>query len=363
MAGAPTTRPDGTRSAGARNLARRLWPEAEVSGNVVSGTDAFFEAINHPAGDLAQFWTNATAAEWRRQGDMWAGLPPLIATELDRMIQQPDRNGLLARCILVTNLRFYHGAAPDWARARLLRLLDWSVDEAEHVATMWRTFLGHGQYDDSLLRAGLLDFFLDTIGHGVEIDNERTMTDLGRHLATIAVRSDDPPTAWLPRLTTTASPAVRLTWIRFVGRQLRDMAADEADAQWHRWIENHWTDRVASVPRPFTYDEASAIAGWVLGLPSVRSEAIGLVQQVPAGLERDDRVLITLAKMDLHPEASLWARYLVHLLEGMPADEPWAICRHLSQIVPKLREGASDETYRNLVDHGLRMGCESAPDW
>ena len=133
---------------------------------------------------------------------------------------------------------------------------------------MWQAFLGRGHYDDSLLRAGLLDSFLATLEHGPEINKERTMQTLGRHLAAIALRSEEPPTSWLPRLTTSATPEVRLAWTRSVGRQLRDMGEGEAHAQWERWIETYWRGRVASIPRPFTYDEASAIAGWVLGLPT-----------------------------------------------------------------------------------------------
>ena len=349
--------------ANARDLARRLWPQDEVTGNVVSDSDTFFEAINHPAGDLAQFWTKVTAAEWSRQGDMWAGLPPPIETELDRMIDQPGRNGLLARCVLLTSLRFYHGAAPEWARARLLPLLSWASDDKQQVAAMWRTFLSRGQYDDFLLRAGLLDSFLATLEHESDVSDERALKALGRQLATIAVRSDDPPTPWLPQLTTKASPMVRLAWTRSVGRQLRDMEADEAHAQWERWIEPYWRGRVESIPRPFTQDEASAVAGWVLGLPSVRAETVGLVEQAPAGLERDDRILSALADLDLRPDASLWARYLVHLLQGTPADEPWAICHYLADIVPALRVGSSEEVASPVIEQALRLGCSAAPDW
>ncbi|RPF26020.1 uncharacterized protein DUF4020 [Georgenia muralis] len=349
--------------ASARDLARRLWPQDEVTGNVVSDSDTYLEAINHPAGDLAQFWTKVTAAEWSRQGDRWAGLMPLIETELDRMIDQPGRNGLLARCVLIASLRFYHGAAPEWARARLLPLLSWASDDKKQVAAMWRTFLMHGQYDDSLLRAGLLDSFLTTLEHESDVNDERAMEILGRQMAAIAVRSDDPPTPWLPQLTTKASRMVRLAWTRSVGRQLRGIEASEAHAQWERWIERYWRGRVESIPRPFTHDEASAIAGWVLGLPSVRAETIGLVEQAPAGLERDDRILGALTHLDLRPDASLWARYLAHLLQGTPADEPWMICHHLADIVPALHDGGSREVVSPVIEQALRLGCSAAPDW
>lgn len=349
----------------ARHLARKLWPTTETTGKILGGTDTLLEAINHPAGDLAQFWINVAAAEWRRQGEMWAGLPSVIVAELDRMIEQPDHNGELARCILIAHLRFFHGADPAWAGDRLLSLLDWNqVKDVQQVAIMWRTFLGRPQYDDSLLSAGLLDLFLDTTERTADVADDRTMESLGRQLATIAVRSDEPPTAWLPRLSTAAPPVVRLAWIRSVGRQLADMAPEETEALWTRWIRSYWSDRVSSIPRPLTPDEASAIAGWVLGLPAARAEAIGLVERVPTALERDDRILYQVAKMDsLEAEAPLWSRYLVHLLKGTSADGPWSVCHTLSKILPRLREGTSRAMYELLVDEAIGMGCDSAPDW
>lgn len=347
----------------ARDLASRLWPQDEVTGNVVSETDPYSEAINHPAGDLANFWTKVTASEWSRQGDMWAGLPPRIGTELDRMIDHSGRNGLLARCVLITNLRLFHRADPEWARSRLLPLLSWTSNGNEQAAAMWRVFLSHAQYDDALLRAGLLDSFLATLEHGRDVNDERTMKALGRQLATIAMRSDEPPNPWLSQLIIKASPTVRLAWTQSVGRFLRDATSGEAHAHWERWIERYWRKRVASIPRPFTRDEASAIAGWVLGLPTVRDDTVALVESAPAGLERDDRILHAMTELDLRPEAALWTRYLTHLLQETPADEPWAICHYLSEIVPALRDALSEEAVSPVVEQALRLGCSVGPDW
>lgn len=344
-------------------LARRLWPHAEMTGNVVSDSDTFLEALNHPAGDLARFWTKVVAAEWRRQGDKWAGLPPLIREELDRMIGQPGRNGLLARCILVTELRFYHGAHPEWACERLLPLLSWTSGATEQVAAMWRAFLSHGQFDSSLLRAGLLDLFLATLERGQDVDDDRLMESLGRHLAAIALRFDEPPTSWLPQLTVKAPAAVRLAWMRFVGRELRAAEPNEAHAQWERWIEAYWRGRVSSIPRPFSRPEASAAASWVLGLPTVRGEAVNLVEQMPAGLERDGHVLVALGDLDVSTDALVWIRYLTHLLQETTDTEPWAICHYLAEIVPTLRAASSEEAVSPLIEQALRFGCSRAPEW
>ena len=48
----------------AQRLAADLWPTSDVDGAIISGTDIVMEAINHPAGDLAQFWTKVVQWRW-----------------------------------------------------------------------------------------------------------------------------------------------------------------------------------------------------------------------------------------------------------------------------------------------------------
>ena len=59
----------------ARTLAATLWPEQPVQGGVLpGGSDISTEALNHPAGSLAEFWTNATSHDWQQAGDDWTGI-------------------------------------------------------------------------------------------------------------------------------------------------------------------------------------------------------------------------------------------------------------------------------------------------
>src|SRR3712207_7129688 len=52
-----------------RSLAATLWPTETVTGNIIESDDLVLEAINHPAGDLAQFWTKVVQLEWRSNQD------------------------------------------------------------------------------------------------------------------------------------------------------------------------------------------------------------------------------------------------------------------------------------------------------
>ncbi|NLH99399.1 MAG: hypothetical protein GX446_07880 [Chthonomonadales bacterium] len=108
----------------ARQLASDLWPGSEVDGAILSGADMLTEAINHPAGDLAQFWTKVVQWEWTQNEPEWSGIPPGVVTELDRLVSAQDRNGLLAQTFLASQLYFFFGADREWCETRLLPLFD-----------------------------------------------------------------------------------------------------------------------------------------------------------------------------------------------------------------------------------------------
>ena len=144
----------------ARRLASELWPTSIVDGAIVSGADIVMEAINHPAGDLAEFWTKVVQWEWTQNESTWDGLPERVAAELDRMILASDRNGLLARTFFASHLHFFFGADREWCEARLLPLFDWA-NEVE-AAAAWQGFLTWGRWNEGLLQAGLLDGYMAT---------------------------------------------------------------------------------------------------------------------------------------------------------------------------------------------------------
>lgn len=353
----------------ARRFATDLWPSTEVAGNVVDSEDHYFEAINHPAGDLAQFWINVVAHEWRTHTDTWSGMPDDLRAELDRMVHDQSRNGLLARVLLSTRLRFFSGADAAWAKSRLMPLFAWDGETAEPLEArgIWRSFVQYGQYDDQILADGLLEAMLATMRRANDLDDDDSVAQLGRQLATVALKSSLDPRGWLSTLTTDAPSVLQLAWIRSVGRQLLEMDPQDASAQWTRWIREYWTGRIDSLPRPLTKDEASAMALWVLGLPNDRMAAVELVERTNAGLVKDDRVLMHLTgpsgeNEDLTHDPATWGRYLIHLLRGT-TDPPWALDHYLREIVGALRSAAPAPLLDDLIEEAMRLGCSDAADW
>ncbi|MCZ2849811.1 DUF4020 domain-containing protein [Modestobacter sp. VKM Ac-2978] len=345
----------------ARELAASLWPTETVIGNIVESDDLILEAMNHPAGDLAQFWTKVVQLEWRSAPDDWSGLPADLIGHLDLMVEAQGRNGLLARTILGSNLRFYFAADPQWTRIRLLPLFDWDTHPTDAPA-VWQGFLAQGRPDDGLLEAGLLNLYLQSCRHTDELGRERSRTQLADHLALVAMFTSTAPGSWLPALIATAPVELREAWASRVAARLSDLDSEETDQQWTRWLREYWTGRVESIPLPLTVEEASEMAQWVLALPKQRVEAVDLVKRSGARFTQANFLLHRLADEDLAADAATWTDFVTHLLRGTPQPS-WDINYYLPKIANALKQAEPPQDFSALIEEAMRLGCTDAPDW
>lgn len=344
----------------ARETARNLWPTETVKGAISAGDDLVMEAINHPAGDLAEFWTKAVQWDWAQAEDTWNGLPGELTADLDKMITSEDRNGLLASTFLGSQLHFYFAADPTWATTRLLPLFNWNGNR-EIARGAWQGFLTWGRPNDGLLSAGLLDAYLETCNHEDTL-GQQLKHELSTHLALIALRGSIDPLTWLPRFVIGAPEETRVSWTRQVGHFLEDLGTEEANAQWERWIKTYWSGRVESTPLPLTRAEASAMARWLIGLPTARGEAVALLIQTPAGLPENSGFLHRVHGLDLTSDATNWTTALAHLLKGTTGPS-WDVRYYLKDIVAQLRAADSAPDLSQLIDEALRLGATEAADW
>lgn len=344
----------------ARELASALWPAAPVEGAIVSGTELVMEAINHPAGDLAQFWTKVVQWEWSTHESTWDGIPQEVTAELDRLVTAPDRNGLLAKAYLGSQLHFFFGADREWCETSLLPLFDWTGNE-EWAAAAWQGFLTWGRWNDGLLQAGLLDFYIATTRHTDALPDD-LRRQLAGHLASLAMYAIPDPETWLTRFIADAPEEFRVEWAQQVTFALTDLEKLAATKQWNRWIAAYWAGRNSSVPLPFTPAEASATADWVLELPEARTRAIDLVLGSPASLDARRGFLYRLSELDLAAEADDWARLLTHLLRNTSGQQG-ELGHYLQGLVLKLRQGIPQPDLSALIDEAMRLGVTNAADW
>ncbi|MGI5521836.1 SIR2 family protein [Micromonospora sp. CA-259024] len=343
---------------GARDLAVKVWAALESKPTRdPAGDDYLTAAINHPAGWLAQFWLDALAADWRAATDSWTGLPAPMRLRLEELIASDDDRAAMAQVILASRLHFLHGADQEWADRTILPLLDWG-DEAR-ARRAWDGFLSWGRWNDRLLEAGLLDFYLATAGRIGQF-REDIGHQIPEQLAAVAVFSDTAPTAdgWARTFTRTTDTKTRVEWLRRVGWLLAELDADAVEHQWSRWMRPYWEDRLKSTPIELTVDEASAMATWAVYLTKSVGDGVALAQQHSAHLDRHSRFLDDLAER-ISQAPTDFAELLVHLLRG--TQPPFYDGYQLSAMVRSLRSAAVD--VNPIIEQAVRLGCSDAPGW
>lgn len=340
----------------ARHLAVQTWVLSHGTASTITTEDWLLRAINHPAGQLAQFWVHAVAGDWTAAGDDWHGIPPEARTQLEMMLASNDDRGQMTEVIFASQLHFFHSADPEWAQNHILPLLDWATPDRAQRA--WEGYLAYGRFNDKILAAGLLNHYIQAATHADELP-ENLRQPLYGHLADIALRSniDLAANGWLRNLTSTSSEEVRTGWMNQIGWRLRTISAQAVEQQWNRWIHTYWQDRLASRPIQLTTQEASAMAAWVIYLTSSLNEGIDLATAHAAGIPRHSHLLRDLTDERISQQPPATARLLAHLLRG--TEEPFYDCPEIQRIIRALADNAEPADITSIREQALRLGCES----
>ena len=90
-------------------------------------SDVFTQAINAPAGRLAEVLINKVTSEHPDLSDELRG-------RFDRLISAPGMAGRLARVRLAADVSFLFDRAPKWTTSKLIPLFNWASPDA---ADMW----------------------------------------------------------------------------------------------------------------------------------------------------------------------------------------------------------------------------------
>jgi hypothetical protein len=143
----------------ARLLADKVWTMIGGTSSDPGTGDWPMRALNHPAGQLAQFWVRAAAADWQEAGDSWPGLPQAIREQLEIMLAGDDDRVAMAQVIFASKVHFFYSADRDWCLRHVLPLLDWT--DPTRARRAWEGFLTWGQFDNQLLQTGLLTQYIE----------------------------------------------------------------------------------------------------------------------------------------------------------------------------------------------------------
>ncbi|WP_155768406.1 SIR2 family protein [Mycobacterium colombiense] len=293
-----------------QQLAEKCWSVIEATSVEPESEDWMFTAVNDPAGRLATFWIRIfeNQTETASAGD---GLPPNLAAQFGTMLWAGDSRSAAVQVIFGRVIDTLHRLDPNWCAQHVLPLFSWNLPNRANRA--WTGLLSGGTVTDRLLNAGMLDLILTTAGHYRDLQ-KRYWDSLFGLCAGIALRSDIDPGVWVSRFVRICDLDARVLWMNRISSELAAMPADEVEQQWNRWIKKFWSNRLVSVPRRMSVDEASAIAGWVVYLTDSASEGVELALQHPAGFSEPTLFAHRLSEEQIRRAPNDFARLVSHLL-------------------------------------------------
>jgi SIR2-like protein/uncharacterized protein DUF4020 len=338
----------------ARRLAASVWTAIPVRPAAGDAKEWLGRAINHPAGQLAQFWVKAIEADWRAAGDTWPGLSETTRQQLEAMLAGQDDRVAMSEVIFASQLYFFHSTDRTWCLDNVLPLLDWQ--NPVRARRTWDGFLTWGRWNDQLLSASLLSQYLETAKHVAEF-REELRRQLCLHLATIALHSElnSPADGWIKTFTATVSVNVRTDWMNQVCWRLRELPAEAIEHQWQRWMRRYWAGRLASIPSQLSDQEASAMAAWVIYLTDSVEDGVTLATEHSASLADHSQVLQDLTEERIIRAPDSIARLLTHLLQG--TQQPFYECHSLHQIAEILRRQPTHVDVSGITEQAFRLGC------
>ena len=361
------------------DLLPRLWQAGcgnwrEGDGLELDRWDWATEALNHWAGIAARIAVHAADCEWASSEPPASEMSDRARAVLEQMIGGDRYPHHLAQTVLATFVCLLHHADREWSFSHVLPLFD--PGEAERARRCWNAYLSAGRFDQELLDDRMLDRYSAMCSRtDVLADGDRHR--FAQHCAELAVLVRlNPDERRISRLIADSDLGPRLEWIGQVVHQLKGLPPQDADAQWDRWMRDHWEDRLRGSQKVLEEQEATAMANWLPCLDSCFPEAVGLACKRKAPLT--DANLLMAAHLSgegakagqkdagrhlqTHPQqvAALIAHMMksTHQLPGM-ADS--SVGSDLAELVAQLQGAVGGELAEELAEQSIRLDLQSHP--
>jgi hypothetical protein len=313
------------------------------------------EAINRPAGAVAEFWVQALSKRTRAAGDDWNGLPDSYKQRLEPILTDKCYSAQLARVIFGSRLQFFYALDPGWTKKHIVPLFNWKNDEltAEQV---WHGFIFWGA-----IPPPLHDDFRELLAQTVrflETDQEEQMVSLFKFVLGLAWSHETDPKwrGWFYDIVASATEKECVA----IGSQIHIELGAMPDATkiefWTNWLRQYWIDRNQGTPVALSETEADQFIEWLPRLEPVFTDAVEQAVNTEGFVLYHCRVYYNLTKSELpktHPVDV--NRLLVYLLTK--TSEDFLHCDYVNQIYNTLSETLSEADLKLLHNELIRLGC------
>jgi Domain of unknown function (DUF4020) len=345
----------------AKNIADHLWVYVEKveSAELTDQRNWLLTAINHPAGQLFEFYINSLS-RLERAKLLTDHLRDSYKRAFSTAITEVSLAAQLARVLLASQVYFLFNFDPEWTEQNVLPLLDAQLDK-ERAKQCWHGYLYWGRWNDSMLAKMMHSY--ESMFSLIENEDDEMQIAFCRHLANIAVYSSFNPLehGWLFRFLSKVKPKTRALWAGGMRPLIGGLDNDAKANLWQRWLKTYWQERLEGRPLPLSAEETAEMIEWAPELAPVFPEAVGLICKSPYPDFDRSMAYYGLSKSELlkeYPDA--FAELLYFLAAGennrpvYDLDQLYETVAELVDLIPKHRR------LRPLCDELARLGVQDA---
>ena len=339
----------------ARSMRARLEPRKPYE----TENDWVFQAMNHLAGRLAEYWLQSLSVSRRQRDPLPSTLEDEYQTALSAIVDDTDVTGRMGKAILCSRLSFLLGADHGWTVESLLPLFD-DFEREEDCQAAWHGFLRGGTLNPEICEL-MYEKFLGILPwlESLLVDHRRRREFIDRFAAMAVYFVDDPFQEWIPAFFRNAGSASdREGFARSVGVLLRNMDDARQRSVWDRMLRQYWEERLMGVPPPAPdAEEIGVMLDWVASFDSVFPEAVGLATKTRAhGL--DKHLLVhRIARGEFtnrYPVAT--ARLVIHLGSLTDEMQSWMWHNYREFLYKLLAQDLPDDVEEGLREMMAKMG-------
>ena len=227
--------------------------------------------------------------------------------------------GKFGRAVLAGNFQYFLSVDEDWTISNLLPLFDTDHDDFQCV---WDGFLTWGRLYPAIaerlreksiaaipritkefseqMRTRFVEFYVVALGWLISSANDDWITEFFKH----------------------ADAEMKRQFAFQIGHRLRNLDEPGQQEWWRVWLNDYWSNRLQGVPCPLDDAEIAEMLAWVMHLPAVFPEAVGVAMRIRKASLNHSYILHGLDDSELierYPDDL--AKLLVHL--GKHDTNPW----------------------------------------
>ncbi|MYK33760.1 MAG: DUF4020 domain-containing protein [Chloroflexi bacterium] len=331
---------------------------------ILSEADWLQQAINHPAGALAEYWLHSLTIHRKQYPDR-AALNEEYLSALSKIVEDETLVGHLGKAILGRNVHFLLDTDSEWTKKYFLPIFN-DYTKKEACRAVWAGFM-YGRPLTPAVADLMKEYFLEALPYFEELFPEEALRSgfISRYVAMLIYFVEDPFTEWVPRFFQYAdSTQHRRHFVDSIGMVLRNTGEAPLSEFWNTFVKPFWQGRLRSIPPPPLEDEEiEAMLDWLPYLGAQFPEAVELVAQTP-GAKLDDGLLVFGLKDrglgEVYPEAT--AQLMIYLgasVQGL-ADWRWHLAKDL--IDGLLELDLSEDSRTRLQELQVRLGLGDQPE-